>query len=149
DRARRVVTLDLEQSDDCAGLRFEHQLAAGYSGEAAQRVEVAPRALRLERIDVGARPAAEIDLGKRIARFNRRAACCGNDVGCLARAIERAGIDGGDGLAGEVCGEVTRLHESIIAQADAGRAADEFPADATECSMTDEVQSRHATRRLR
>ena len=125
----QVALVELDQRRDDPLLHRAHALAAGDRRQAALGAPGLPARVGADRVEGRAGPFAEIEFEKVVAELDRQAEPGGNNLRALAGALQRAGIDRGDLVAGEPLGLRGDLGAAAVGHADPGHAPGEHPAE--------------------
>ena len=139
----QMPLVEFEQGRDDPLLHRPHAFAAGDRGEAALRAPRLPARIGADRVEGGAGPFAEIQFDQIVAEFDRQAEPGGDDLGALAGALQRAGIDRGDLLGGEALGLGSDLGAAALGHADPGHPPREHPTQQHVLAMPQQVEDAH------
>ena len=134
--------MQIEQRSDDALLHLAPAFAAGHRGDAAGAAPHLPALVLADLVEGQSGPFAVVDFDHVLAVPDRQTEPLCEDLGGLARALQRARIDCLDLFAGEP----SRLHggfgAAFLGQSDPGQAPVE-PAEDRRLSMSQQVKDRH------
>src|SRR5579872_3545328 len=144
DRVVGMSRVQVHQRLDDAALHLAHRLAAGDGGQTARRAPQFPARVGTDRVEGRAGPLAVIELGQIVAELDREAKPLGQNLGTLAGALQRTGIDRRDRLAGKALGDGGDLGAAALGQRDPRHSPDQHLEQVT-VAMPQEVKDGHAS----